>query len=249
MKTLAAVLAMLLTLPALCEEAVLVPISAWDVPGVNGSIWRSYLAVANHSDHDVFVSGIEICFLNPCPTPVVPPGGTVFAETFPYWVLVKPEDLPSVRIQLRVQDLSRQAQTWGTTIPTIPESQAISAPRIASLVDIPNSAEFRSMLRIYDFDRTYDPNQPRTKQVRVRYYSITQVQYGLLLDTTYDLVEGSLDPRFVPRMAEIALWTIAELEGVPRLRVEVEAVSEGLRFWAFVSATNNETQHVTILTP
>jgi hypothetical protein len=40
-----------------------------------------------------------------------------------------------------------------------------------------------------------------------------------------------------------------ELADVPRVRVDVEAVSAGLRFWAFASVTNNATQHVTVVTP
>lgn len=35
----------------------------------------------------------------------------------------------------------------------------------------------------------------------------------------------------------------------PFVRVEVEPLGEGARFWAFVSVTNNETQHVTLITP
>lgn len=33
------------------------------------------------------------------------------------------------------------------------------------------------------------------------------------------------------------------------VRAEIEPLTEGLRYWAFVSVTNNETQHVTTITP
>ena len=39
------------------------------------------------------------------------------------------------------------------------------------------------------------------------------------------------------------------LGAVPLLRIEVTPVTPGLRFWTFVSVTNNETQHVTLITP
>jgi len=33
------------------------------------------------------------------------------------------------------------------------------------------------------------------------------------------------------------------------IRIEVRAPEGGSRFWAFVSVTNNQTQHVTIISP
>lgn len=71
------VLSLLLASPAFCE-VVLVPITARDVPGVNGSIWRSSLAVANHGDQGIYVGGgIEICAIGLCPDTLVPPKSTV----------------------------------------------------------------------------------------------------------------------------------------------------------------------------
>jgi hypothetical protein len=35
----------------------------------------------------------------------------------------------------------------------------------------------------------------------------------------------------------------------PALRIEVEPLTPGSRFWAFVSITNNDTQRVTLVTP
>jgi hypothetical protein len=34
-----------------------------------------------------------------------------------------------------------------------------------------------------------------------------------------------------------------------RLRIEIEPLAGTTRYWAFVSITNNETQHVTLVTP
>jgi len=53
-----------------------------------------------------------------------------------------------------------------------------------------------------------------------------------------------------PGYAEIGdLSQIAPLGNASRLAVEVEPLTPGLRIWSFVSVTNNETEHVTIITP
>lgn len=238
----------------LSAESVLVPIAARDVPGANSSIWRSTLAVTNHSDHPVYVHGIEPCFVNPCAPPSVLPGTTAFATVYPYWVSISDtEDLADIKVSLRVQDISRQAETWGATIPTVRESDALASPEVASLVDIPITPEFRSLLRIYDFDRV---DRTSSKQVRVRYYTIDPARYGtrpldtLLEEAVYDLLPHPERPPWeVPRMATIPFSGIEALAGGSRVRIEVEAVSNDLHFWAFVSVTNNETQHVTIISP
>jgi hypothetical protein len=51
--------------------------------------------------------------------------------------------------------------------------------------------------------------------------------------------------------ASIGQFTDAfpQLNGLDKVRVEVTPLTEGLRFWTFVSITNNETQHVTTITP
>src|SRR5260370_32300719 len=43
--------------------------------------------------------------------------------------------------------------------------------------------------------------------------------------------------------------TLPELQGVDRVRIEITPATDGLRLWAFVSVTNNETQHVTVIAP
>ena len=254
MRAIVLALMTLVAAAASAEEFVLIPIAARDIPGANGSIWRSSLSVTNHSEHDVYVSGIEPCQVGICVTPLISPKTTVLITTPFGGSYISTDDPDSLAIQLRVQDISRQAETWGTTIPTVRESQALTAPRTANLIGIPVTAEFRSLLRVYDFDRI-DENPPT--KIRVRFYSINPVQTPpngphdvLLLETTYELVpDPAYPPHWTPRMASIPLWAISELSGVQVVRIEVEPLTQGLRFWAFVSVTNNNTQHVTVICP
>jgi len=51
-----------------------------------------------------------------------------------------------------------------------------------------------------------------------------------------------------PSRLDLPLWTIPELANSARIRLEIEG-APGHRLWSFVSASNNVTQHVTVLTP
>src|SRR5438552_7901983 len=75
-----------------------------------------------------------------------------------------------LKVELRVQDLSRQASTRGTEIPVIDETKA--AQKAIELLAVPKDPQFRALLRIYDFDpaaghsaivrifRPQDPTKP-----------------------------------------------------------------------------------------
>lgn len=157
-----------------------------------------------------------------------------------------------VTISLRAQDVSRQAQTWGTHIPVVPESAAFTGEQVLSLVDVPVGVEFRSLLRVYDFD----PGEPR--RVHLRFYELrssntssngaaADVLLGELLLTVR--TDPGLDPLHGPGYGELLLTGLPNLVGRDRIRVEVEAEQPTVRFWGFVSATNNATQHVTVISP
>ena len=42
---------------------------------------------------------------------------------------------------------------------------------------------------------------------------------------------------------------LPQLQGHTRVSVEIMPLAQDLRVWAFISITNNETQHVTTVTP
>jgi hypothetical protein len=117
-----------------------------------------------------------------------------------------------------------------------------------NIVDVPNSAEFRSMLRVYGFDGI-------DGQVSVRIYSldpnIDEIGEGdLQLVELHETVaaDSSVPMGDAPARLELPLWTVQELDQSERLRVEIEGPA-GVRLFAFISATNNMTQHVTVLLP
>jgi len=168
-----------------------------------------------------------------------------------------------VTFNLRVQDTSRQAQTWGTTIPVVREKDVYTST--LHLLDVPVDSHFRSALRIYDFDADDAP-----KQVRVRIYDLcgpfftpipAECPTAPRVDTFLTLTGGAV-PQYPSSVMVADILTafpdLANVKAIPlpfgdsrpaAVRVDIDPISPNLRFWAFVSATNNDTQHVTTILP
>jgi hypothetical protein len=221
------------------------------IPGAEGSRWRTFLVGRNESDEFVHVTQApdNTCPVL-CPPQTAQPRSSFVPDIFPSpsvpaaFVYIEAKNSSDVYLQLRAQDLSRQAATWGTEIPIVRE-QDFRATSF-QLLDIPVTPEFRQTLRIYGWG--LDNGAP----VRVRVFS--QEGQTLYAERTLWLEGGTGDSQHlatVPSFAQI-LHLGAELLSagpVSRVRVEVTPAREGLRVWAFVSVTNNATQHVTTVTP
>ena len=160
--------------PPLQYERVLLPIAiTGEVPGAFGSRWTTYVAVTSTADREITIRGYvpAPCAFGPCfPSFAVPAGVTFFPRveagkvTQGALLLVERQFAPQVAVHLRVQDVSRQAQTWGTEIPAVREGQLFTTP--FDLLDVPLAAGFRQTLRIYDVDAL-----PRASAV-IRFYRI-----------------------------------------------------------------------------
>lgn len=232
---------------ATCHEPVLLPVVADAAPGAMGSVWQTHLAITNLGDEEVAVVGYGECFTSPCGPPPIQPEATIFPDVYGPYLHVPCGDVNNVSVQLRVQDLSRKLDTWGTSIPVVREADTYKG-RVISIVDAPNDMNFRSTLRIYNFRRA--TVAPVT--VRVHELDATITEYGrhdeLVLELQTHLIEHPTFSRRGPGYLEIPLWLVPQLTGRDRLRIEVEGPAD-VPLWAFVSATNNETQHVTVLPP
>ena len=162
----------------------------------------------------------------------------------------------TVSFTLRIQDESRQALTWGTTIPVVRERDVRSGT--LELLDVPLDARFRVALRIYDFDSVRDT----AVRVRIAYpdppYDSNPVVDVILpfirpsqqSSTEFPAVPsnifiGNIYDRFPELMASAPPY----IAGAARLRIQIDPATPGLRFWAFASVTNDDTQHVTVITP
>lgn len=261
-------------------ERVLIPVLLGEpVAGAFGSQWTTDLVIRNESDEYVWIiqSAPSGCVASCQPTA---PPHTLLRQSLV--VTQNPNPLGNflyigrpgqgkVSLGLRVQDVSRQASTWGTAVPIVQEKDVFTGK--LQLLNVPINGNFRAAIRVYDFDTsTSNPTA-----VRMRVYEMCGVgpfdntvafpcnPAPPLVDTVIPLQpsgqNASLTYPSYPGVAFVADLTsayppLAQLAprpsdptGIARVRIDLDPVTPGLRIWAFASVTHNETQHVTVITP
>ncbi|MDQ6803035.1 MAG: hypothetical protein M3041_19710 [Acidobacteriota bacterium] len=234
------------------------------VPGAFGSLWVSRFAVHN---------GGQISYLIDTCSPVSPdifdPGCLAFLDAdeevrsnetqaalprrYPkpengaagavMYLHPRAADTPdpnSLSFELRITDVSRSSTSAGTEVPVVRESGFRTAT--LRLLDVPTDARFRSVVRLFEM------NLARAEfTVRI----IDPATNTLLSErrvTTSTPPQGPL--RFHPGFVQIADPTASLGTAQPaNVRVEIEPLTAGSAFWAYVSITNNDSQQVTLVTP
>lgn len=236
MKKLALAVALLLAAvhPAHAQSLVtyLLPLTpVQNVPGAHGSLWSTELAVENSSDRPVTLYHYSCIICGAPPPPgadvFIPPHATVRNppvipnDGFGMLLFAFPADAPAVRFHLRVRDMSRQAETFGTEVPVVADTAFKSTVR---LIDVPADPRFRVTLRVY------------AKRDRVPVVVSVLPEDGTAPPRTINLTfDGSvqLDP-------------VSGLGG-SYVRIVVDSPTQE-PVWAFASITNNDTQDVTTIT-
>ena len=217
----------------------LVPIYVTNVPGANGSIWTSSFVVANRGGETVSIAPDTVAdwaltagfssFVRLTPGKSPMPGVVVWLGSL--------NAEPDVTFTLRVQDVSRQGETWGTTLPVVPPQEF--APAI-SLHDVPRVAGFRTMLRVYALDL----DAPRDVRVTV---------YDGHVRRAFNAQVVTLQPgRYFtePAYAQLDLTAFVPPDPHPRSTADVRIESlDGTPIWAFISVTHNVSQHMTAILP
>ena len=251
-------------------EKVLLPLHLRQpVEGAFGSLFATRFSILNESGRPVLITGYDPLCMTLCPPsdPVLTPAGITFVNpplanwvnpsdgVHGYFLGVDSEVASQVRFNLRVQDLSRQSETWGTEIPVVRESEALTGS--SSLINVAVGPGFRQTLRIYDFDSALDAS------VMVRFYAVESTnrtpirdQHSVMPDRlllelpvalrTADSGQGRTAH---PGYADLLdFGSRPELAGLDAVTIEITPFGE-MRYWAFASVTNNETQHITVVTP
>ena len=238
-------------------ETILLPsFTDREIPGAFGSRWRVEHGVYNGNDLDlespIDFMNTQINCISPCPGfPAIPglrvtpiPTQQPYGRS-PNWLIHvrKPLDA-ALRFSLRVRDLSREDESWGTELPVVHEREFVQR---VQLFDVPLQPRFRQNLRIYALPQ----GTTCCTDVAVRFYSIDTST--LLYETTAKLTlpppsYGSPDFPAQPETVELSfLGNIAQLAGHDRVRVEIDGGSRLI--WAYASITNNATQDVTVVSP
>ncbi|HEX2832404.1 MAG TPA: hypothetical protein VHW00_05275 [Thermoanaerobaculia bacterium] len=238
-----------LATPLFAAELVLVPLW-YQGPGSQGSYWTTHLSVYNTGGYvEPYDRGVLPCqwLLDPCPrgfwkqkmlvyeAPQSMSGGFVMAV----------ENADNLAYTLRVFEQNAQLEDLGVDIPVVRERDLRTGA--VQLMDIPASDPelFRYLLRIYGV------GQASSAVVRVNgYLSMGDGSSDLVVTREVRLTQiGHGLGHYYAEETELVRQLIQYTGGMGQLRIEIEPMSPNLRWWGMLSATNNRTQDVTIVTP
>jgi hypothetical protein len=232
-------------------EKVLLPISTPETAGANGSIWVTEHYARNNGStivrtlRDDCAEAVCEVFLQPQTTVRLSPA----RKRNMTWVSVERGRADQLSFSTVVRDTSRLIEPWGTEMPAVREHEFHS--EAVQLLNVPNDPVFRLYLRIYAL---VEPGPPHELQVIVRAYDLNAETGGApthqpIGEHTYTM----RDSQFAQGLDYLEVQDIRKdlnLGGQTRLRIEIQRLGGSpARLWALLSATNNVTQHVSIITP
>lgn len=244
-----------MSVPLRADDRLLLPIGLVHLDGAYGSVWETELTIHNSGNDEVqIVTPADRCSVT-CPfSPLVisrgrsiiisdPSNGTLLGS--PNGVIVRAigrdiQSPPNVHWNFRVRDVSRQTLTWGTELPVVAASQFTSQP--IELLSLPADPRFRFTVRVYALDES------GTASVRARIFDLGSGDTVRELHATLQRSRESAGdyPLFAQiDSADPALGNI----GAEQVGMEISADDANQKLWAFATVTNNETQHVTTVTP
>jgi len=244
-------------------ERILLPVAVRaPINGAFGSVWTTTITILNAADRPVDIRGYDWapagCGIPECGGPPPTPSGvTFFPKPLPSplpgsLLYVDSTAAADVHVGLRLQDLSRQSETWGTEVPVVREKDMYVTT--FELLDVPLTDGFRQILRLYNVNAVGTP----VAHARVRFYRVDPAVYSLtdpfgprppadpllLEETVTFAVNNGLGYAEIPNIA-----AMSSLMGSSRVRIEIIPVEPNVLLWGFVSVTNNATQHATLITP
>ena len=223
--------------PAFFEQ-VLIPVSI-NGPGAFGTQWSTVFVLYNANDYRLPKPFAVVCDPAPC---FVPGPRSLFGLNS----LNAPEGLTlsvprqaakRVTFGLLARDLSRQRDALGTELPVVRETDLRDGE--FSLLSVPADPRFRVALRLYGIDDV--------RGVVLRIHAMDDTSSNVLVQKVTlrppSYRSGSATFGYVGDL----LTHYPQIVGKGPLHLEVDA--NGARVWGFISVTNNETQHVTVISP
>ena len=219
-------------------ERVLIPV-IFNGPGAFGSHWVTELSLVNANSYPIEpwrpIAGRTAIASQP----------VVFgSEDAPngVFLVVPRQSTPGLTFHAAVRDTSRADSEWATQIPVVRETQFSGNP--IELLDIPIDPRFRTMIRIY----SPNPVLPGfSSGVHVLVYSLDDGR--ALRDVFAKLTNPSGCSDALSCAQHPAFVSVADvMNGLPPGRAFVQ-IQGAAPLWAFATVTNNETQHVTVVSP
>jgi hypothetical protein len=215
--------------------------------GAFGSQWTTDVALRNDNDVPLplpspffQVPCVPVCDTRPpAHSSIIRSGVNAPAGVVTY---VPRQFAPRVFFDVLARDLSRQSEALGTEIPVVREKDLYDRPFAILLV--PTDAKYRSALRVFRTDGG--------ASVHLRIFSMN----GDNAPATTPLVDSDLpllapSPSMAYSSAAIAdlVARFPQLAGQGPLRIEIDGRTATRVTGALVSVTNNETQHITVISP
>lgn len=221
-------------------ERILFPV-LFDSKGAHGSEWVSEAAIANPARW--FVENFNRIDGEPCidwgcsqllsPASFFAFGGAGHGNGIA--LLVPRAEADELAFSLRVRDVARQAEGFGTEIPVVREEKMAQGTTL-TMLDVPVDPRYRAKLRIYAFEEH-------------THGAFVQVQRGSTFSGSPVILRRSCEGvgcAAAPWYGELDLPPGAAGE---RVNLYVQAGGEDALSWAFATVTNNDTQQVTIVAP
>jgi hypothetical protein len=247
MKTVALAL-LLCALPLFAQEMeqVLLPVAPSVVMCAYNSRYETHLVVYNQNARKVKTD----CAGDGCgeigPTQGRELAGNAASIPLPTFLYMPKADANGVRMSLIVEsgDRDNAEDRSFTELPIVRASEFVD--RKMSFVGVRMDPGFRQTVRIFGLDGT------TYGTVQVRAYDL--VTEELVYDETMWLWPMSDERNEQGQALRPSFSMECDLSSdIPanghHIRIEVEPISEGLKFWAFVSVTNNKTQHFYTIVP
>jgi len=227
-------------------EPILFPIFMPPVQGAYGSEFRTDARlVARGAPVDVYGIDLGCTLLDP---PIGPRNlfrvgstemalPTTCAQTVGRIFYVAPGEGNKVAASLRVSDVTRQAESHGVEIPVVRRAD-FSHENIV-LLNVPIDRRYRNTLRVYGL-------HPGYYNVRVTFNGETHdvpLVPGDIFSPAYGSFTDFPLPEELPRGQDSIKVTIGVARGADGQPLP------NAPLWAFISVTNNDTQHITTITP
>lgn len=236
----------------------LLPLLLNRTAGAHGSLWETELWIRNRGPANLELAPWP-CESQACPaifplTKTLAPNESVRnippffdpPSAVPGRILyVTRARIDEASFQLRLTDVSRSMLSWGTEIPVIREEDFRTGS--VELLGVPIDANFRSSLRIYEMS----PLASSTFRLSFfEQHTGVSVQPPVLTMQLNAVASETGEFRLEPGYAQILdLSALLTRTHDSLLRIQIEPLTPGSRYWAFVGVTNNSTQQVTTLTP
>ena len=221
-----------------------------DTQGAYGSVWRASLVV-----HDQNAGKVV-----PDPT-YLPKAGDPNPSRFLHLDGIQ-EPSETTTIQLRVQEISRQSETWGVEIPIVRDTD-LHVKRV-TLSEVPTDSRFRVALRIYMVNGMRETGSV-SMPFHLRVFPADE-QKPIVDDVVVVKTPYATDLKFPPEPLYPAIYQNFDLAlaypaiaGYEKVRVEIEpdgllsfpagSTSRQPLFWAFIGVAHKDSQQVTIISP